>query len=263
MGIKFMAAWVALAAGTAGAADVQKPAGDSVLSYSGVARSLQSNQFLYGEHHFLRYQNGDLAERVVLYTCADGSAFARKVVGYAHPLAPDFELVDESSGLREGLRPQGAQRQVFYQESRAAPERDKAAPNALGLVADAGFDEFVRRRWEPLVAGQKQNIEFLVPSRLDSMSFQVKHLRSQTVVSQPAEVFELALAGVLGWVAPSIVVYYGVHDHVLLLYEGLSDLRDAGGNNYKARIEFLPNLRVPSDAASLDAAKHARVARCH
>ena len=65
---------------------------DAYVSYSGVARARGSNQFLYGEHHVLRYQAGRLAERVVLYTCRDGAPFARKTVSYVDPIAPDFTL---------------------------------------------------------------------------------------------------------------------------------------------------------------------------
>jgi hypothetical protein len=54
--------------------------GDRYLSYSGIATARHSAEFLYGEHHVLLYRDGRLAERVVLYTCRDGSAFARKTV---------------------------------------------------------------------------------------------------------------------------------------------------------------------------------------
>jgi hypothetical protein len=98
---------------------------EGYLSYSSVARVRHSTQVLYGEQHVLRYQQGRIAERVVLYTCRDGSAFARKSVSYSNALVPDFLFEDASNGMREGIR-EGATpggREVFYRERSGDPEK--------------------------------------------------------------------------------------------------------------------------------------------
>jgi hypothetical protein len=48
--------------------------------YSSVPRVHHATQVLSGEQHVLRYQQGRIAERVVLYTCVNRSTFARKSV---------------------------------------------------------------------------------------------------------------------------------------------------------------------------------------
>ena len=231
-------------------------------AYSGTATDVHSGDFLYHENHWLRYRAGALAERVVLYTCKDGSPFARKTVSYVSPLTPDFQLEDESNGLRQGVRTQGGGRRVFFRADRASTEKSEALPPEPDLVADTGFDEFVRSRWRVLLDGQTVSMDFLVPSRLRSLEFKVQHLRSDQVDGVPVEVFHLKVAGVIGWVAPSIDVYYGAQDRVLIRYVGLSDLRNASKDNYQANILFPPSERKPTDEQALAAARQARLAPC-
>ena len=211
---------------------------DRYLSYSGTATAPHSTDILYGEHHVLHYRGGQLADRVVLYTCRDGRPFARKTAVYGDPLAPDFLLEDDSTGMREGVRTQADQRVVFFRRVRVETEKSGPLPSVPGLVVDTGFDEFIRAHWQQLMTGAGVGMHFLVPSRLESMSFQVQHVRADSLDGVPTEVFRLKLAGVLGWVLPGIDVSYSADDPVLVRYEGLSDLRDAAGNNYPASITF-------------------------
>jgi hypothetical protein len=114
------------------------------IAYGGNALETGSGAFLYAEHHVLKYEDGRLRERVVLYQCADGSSFARKTASYARPLAPDFLLEDSSNGVREGVRDDGGLRTVFFRANPQTAER--SAPLKIGpeWVIDSGFDEFIR-----------------------------------------------------------------------------------------------------------------------
>jgi hypothetical protein len=106
------------------------------------------------------------------------------------------------------------------------------------LVADAGFDSFVRERWAQLLEGDKLRFDFLVPSRLDFLSLKVQRLRADTEDGVPAQVFRLSLSGVLGWFLDGIDVWYADDDRSLLRFDGLSNVRDERGENYTARIRF-------------------------
>jgi len=235
---------------------------DQYVSYSGTATARHSAKFLYAEHHILRYRDGRLAERVVLYTCRDGSPFARKTVSYVDAFAPDFLLEVASTGMREGVRTVGNERSVFFRDDRVEPEKASPLPSTPGLVADAGFDEFVRAHWRALMSGESQELHFLVPSRLEEIGFRAQHLRSETVDGISAEVFRLKLAGFWGWVLPGIDVSYGADDHTLMRYDGLSDLRDASGDNFQTQISFPSSDRAPSSAASMAEARQAQLAPC-
>ena len=235
---------------------------DAIVTYRGAATQLATRQPLYLEEHFLRYRNGQIAQRVVLYQCADGRPFARKQVDYVDRFAPDFDTLDVSRGLHEGLRSSSGQREVFYRETTSTNEVRKLLPPTSRMVADAGFDEFVRAHWDDLMSGQNLGLDFLVPSRLGVHGFQVRHVRAASTDGIPAQVFRLRLSGVLGLLLPAIEVYYSDAQRTLVRYEGLSNLQDADGNQYKARIVFLPQDRVASDVTAMHKAQEAALRPC-
>jgi hypothetical protein len=206
-----------------GIASIQTEGG--YMSYSGTAAAPHSMTFLYGERHVLSYRDGRLAERVVLYICGDGAPFARKTARYVAPFAPDFLLEDASTGLREGVRSVDDGRSVFFRRDGAAAEKARPLPQDPELVADAGFDEFIRAHWRPLLEGTPLKMHFLVPSRLEDLAFEVRHSRSETIEGMRTEVFRLSLAGLLGWLVSPIEVSYDAGEHDLLRYDGPSDLR--------------------------------------
>lgn len=228
----------------------------------GRARSADGD-LLYLEQHLVRRDAGRPLERLVLYRCADGTAFARKRVDYRQSaLAPEFALVDARSDYREGLRRPGGPQEVFVQEGAGDPER--AAPvAAAGLVADAGFDEFLRRHWDRLLAGESVPLAFAVPSRLESMDFTVRRLRGGAqVAGEDAVVFRLALDGWRGWLAPHIDVAYGRESRRLLRFEGLSNLRsDDGRRQLAARIDF-PRPAQPADEGQWQAFAREPLSAC-
>lgn len=218
---------------------------------------------LYLEQHLVRREQGRPLERLVLYRCADGTAFARKRVDYRRSaLAPEFALEDARTDYREGLRRAGGPQQVFVQEN--AGDAERAAPlEASGLVADAGFDEFVRAKWDRLMAGESVPLEFAVPSRLESMDFTVRRLRGGAAVGgEDAVVFRLALGGWRGWLAPHIDVAYGRDSRRLLRFEGLSNLRtDDGRRQLAARIDF-PRPARPADEGQWQAFAREPLSAC-
>jgi hypothetical protein len=234
---------------------------DRFITYSGTALDVKDAAFLYRETHWLRIQDGEVVERVVLYTCRGGTPFAHKIVTYQNRFAPDFLFEDASNGVRLGLRGHDERREVFYRDDGRSAEKQSELP-ATDLVADSGFDAFVRTHWSELMDRGVVSMKFLVPSRLEEMSFKVQHLRSDRIDGAPVEVFRLKLSGALGWVVPSIDVYYGASDHVLLRYVGLSDLRGASRDNYVAAIDFKPNDRKSTDEASMNVARKARLEPC-
>lgn len=240
-------------------------ASEQYVAYFGVAASQRSDQLLYGESHVVRYQNGRIAERVVLYTCPDGTPFARKHSTYEDPLAPNFVFEDVSNGMREGVRaganPKG-NRTVFFRGFDGKPEKSAPVSEVPGLVIDSGFDEFIRSNWQTLMTQGSLSLQFLVPSRLETLGFQLQHLRTGNEDGTPTEVFRLKLQGILGWIAPNIDVTYSERDHVLMRYEGLSDLRDKSGDNLRVDITFRLSDRKPSDAAAAAAAMSAPLLAC-
>jgi hypothetical protein len=232
------------------------PAAAEPLRYEeGLARAPGGDTLLYREQHWLRLRAGRPLERLVLYRCPDGTAFARKQVDYrGSAQAPAFALEDARSGYREGLRRAGPRPVVFVQEGGRVPEAAKAL-SAGAIVADAGFDEFIRAHWDPLVAGRTLPLEFAVPARLRSLPFSLQRVGGARVGGERAHVFRLRLDGWLGLLAPRIEVSYGERSRRLLRFEGLGNLRDdAGRSQLPARIEFPVAPRVAAEEEWREAA---------
>ena len=231
------------------------------LRYEGTAYDRDDASVLYRESHYVEYAGERVVERLVLYRCPDGAPFARKRVAgeFGTPWLPDFDMQDQRLGYREGLDGDAESLSVFVQEDADSEvEREPIDEVPVDLVADAGFDAFVRDNWDRLATGEPVAFHFLVPSRLDYTRFKVKRLRDEPQQERPVRVFRLALGGLLGLILPGIDVSYERDQRVLMRFEGLTNVRDAEGDNYVARIEFPIAGRVAeSSSTALDAAREA------
>lgn len=231
-----------------------EPLEGSSLEFRGEARSRSDGSLLYIEQHAVR-DFGRVGEtRVVMYRCSvGGEAFARKELSYgAVREEPEFIFRDGRSGYVEGLRRTPTGLRVFQQERADMPRREAKVPANIVIVSDAGFDEFVRKHWNELEAGKTVRFPFLVPARLDYLSFKVKKNRETRIDGQPASVIRLNLSGVLGWFLPYIEVSYRQSDRVLLRYEGLTNIRDLSSDYQIAVIEFPQRARRSVTAVDLE-----------
>jgi hypothetical protein len=214
------------------------------IQYEGTAYDIKGEAVLYRESHFLARAADGSGERVVLYRCPDGAPFARKRIAYGgDAAAPAFELLDARLGYREGVRDASGRREVFVQRAPDAPEEAGPLPDAKGLVADAGFDAFVQVNWDQLQAGETLRFPFLVPSRLDYFNFKVSKEGDESIDGVEASIYRLALGSWWAFLLPYIDVAYSKSDRALLRFTGISNVRDAEGDNLKARIEFPQSSR--------------------
>ncbi len=228
--------------------------GAGVLRYEGLASDPASGAPLYRETHYVQDGDAGLQQRLVVYRCADSERyFARKQVRYRDDAAqPEFELVDARQGYREGLRANAdTDHEAFVRTSSAEAEQTARLPQTMSFVADAGFDEFVKRHWQQLESGAEVRFGFLVPAELDILGLKIRRHRSETIDGRDASVIRLSLGAWWGFIAPHIDAYYDRETQVLLRYQGLSNLRGDNGRNFPVRIEFPVGMRRPSDDSSL------------
>jgi len=206
--------------------------------FTGYARDLETKALLYVESHAVSNAGTAREMRVVLYQCADGSPFARKELSYTRDrIAPGFRFEDARSGYADGLARDAQGLEVFERSGSGAPLRRERV-DAAGLVADAGFDEFVRTRWDELESGKAIDAPFLVPSRLDSMPFRVRKVDEANIDGETVSVIRLSLAGLLRFFLPDIDVSYRKSDRQLMRYRGTTNIRDANGKLLVAQIDF-------------------------
>ncbi len=222
----------------------------------GSAYELDSGKLIYSETHQIRREANKIAERVVVYRCANGSPFARKQLSYADGvLVPTFETTDGRTGYREGLRKTTNGLEVFYQRNGKRKEEKETLEKTANLVADAGFDEFVVQNWDRLMKKESVALDFVVPSQLDYLRFKVKWTGSAQFEGEKVQMFKLAPSGVLGWITSGLDVGYADSDRSLRTFSGITNLRDNEGDNYEASITFSRKTEGLSSVGALSASK--------
>jgi hypothetical protein len=223
--------------------------------YNGDAYDVAGGSLLYRESHY-RFTVDGMAQHLVLYRCADGRPFARKLLrddGDAQ--APDFDMADARINYREGVRRRGNKREVYVQRTLDTPEQAELLSMPADGVIDAGFDEYVRRHWDALAAGSTLTLPFLVPSKRMFYSFKLAKVENANNASNLT--IRLSLGAWYAFLLPHIDVVYDRASRRLLRYEGVSNIRDDARKNYNVRIEFpvAPTSATPEqiDTASADA----------
>jgi hypothetical protein len=179
-------------------------------------------------------------------------------------VTPDFTLRDARNGYREGVRTQSGEREVFVHRVGADRSRSATLPTVPMPVIDAGFDPFVRRHWQALASGRTLKIDFLVPSRLKFMHFRIARHQDARAAARGTLVLRLELDSCIAFALPHIDVGYGMHDHRLRWFRGLSNLRDMQGRNVRVLLRYRPDLRATHvEPADLEAARSAELdGRC-
>lgn len=235
----------------------------AISGYRGEARD-STGTLIYVEQDFV-WDGG--ARRLTLYRCPDGQPFARRQndARGGDLAAPDFSLDDAQTGYREGVRRNAdGTRSVYVRMHRDGREESAPLPAARHMVIDAGFDAFVRRHFDALRARTTMPVAFLVPSHLKTIGFKIARIDDARALAHGEVAFRLELGSWFGFLLPHIDVRYDAQNRALRRYVGLSNLRDARGDNIKVSIDFpLAQARSDIPRAELIAAQDAALdGRC-
>lgn len=211
-------------------------AGAEIVRRIGYAYEEGQEVLLYTEEH-QEWKEGDtIARSVVTYRDAEGNLIATKELDFSgDPLNPDFRLSSTFNGHLEGAKQAADRCLVFFRRSREHEYEEKVIDLPGHAIIDGGFDRFIENNWEELLAGEVFERPFLVPSFHRFIDFRI-YLEAENgnevvFAMEPASVF-------LRIVGEKIKVTYDRDNESLRLYEGISNVRDAAGENYEVRVEF-------------------------
>lgn len=215
----------------------------------GLASNPETKQTLYTEQHWIRLNQVAPVERLVLYRCMDGTAFARKRVNYQPSAqAPAFEFFDARQGYLEGLRYIKNKAALWHRSPGKQAEKNSLL-DIQNLVADAGFNEFIRIHWQKLRSGSALPLRFAVPTRLQAYKFSLKQTGESQLAGIPAVTYQMKLSGLLSLIADPIEVTYDKSTRRLLQFKGLSNLRDDDGDfALIAQIDFPKTSRQAEES---------------
>lgn len=214
---------------------------DSQYAVSGSAYNIENNRLLYRELYSPINENREVT---VTYVRPDGTPFATKVLTYTgDPVQPEFEYNDQRDKEHLAAHFTAGRLTLVYDQEGYKQEKD--IMETLGLVIDAGFDAFVQKEWDKLVAGKKLNFHFTLPYRLSTVKLQVKQITADKsplfkagvpetwryFIIEPANKFAALFAD-------PIHLAYESDGKYLMRYHGRSNLDSDEGGTWDVRIEY-------------------------
>lgn len=219
------------------------------VQFHGEAYALDSDDYLYRETHLAYFDDDDHHYSKVVYTGADGDTIAIKQIDYRHdPMQPGFRTEDLRDGYIEGVEVRGDSIRIFNRKSAEHDFEEKIVPLHDNLVIDAGFVYCVQRHWDELVQGETVKFDFVLPSHLKTIGFQLKNDGETTFEGRPALRLKMELSSFF-WrlFVDSVHLTFDLQTQQLLAYEGISNISKPDGGGYMARIVFPQQMQLSSD----------------
>lgn len=202
----------------------------------GEAYDTDSKQLLYVEKH--RYVAGN--QHQVTYYSPDGKLFAEKLLSYGkYEQAPAFEQTNDLRGEWIKVTAEGEQLHVAYREKTDAVVFDKRVKVSDHLLVDAGFDRYVKMHWDELVTNQTKKIDYLVPSRLTTVGFEVGRVNCLAGTAQHAVCFAITpTSWFVSLAVDPITVAYDPESHNLLRFNGRGNIASGSGKYQNVDIHY-------------------------
>ncbi len=214
-------------------------AGDKIGETIGMAYDLETDEFLYSETHCV---SEDSAKREVLYTDAEGTLMASKLLDYSSGVTtPSFvqHNLYSSEFIEVGFEQGMVSMAIIDADSREILKSAQAQPSQkLPIVIDAGFDSFVRQHWDSLVAGESHEFQFPLADRETLVELRIQRLGC-SYSSQTDQCFRLDVANwLLRILVKPIELGYDQEARRLTRFRGLSNIGDANGNGLVVDIKY-------------------------
>ena len=190
-------------------------------SVIGEAYAIDGSAIRYLEEHRCA---ADGEECVVEYRYPEGNVFARKQVDYRPSMqAPGLRIED----LRAG--------ETIVIDSDFEDD----------VVVDAGFDHYVRLRWDELANGEEVRFPFLVAGRAKPLNMRAQ-LEEELACSESRLCLTITLDNwLLAALVSPIRLEYDQASRRLMQFEGVSNIRDEEGKSQEVRLDY----RYQDDAA--------------
>lgn len=231
--------WRVLAVALTFVAHPSAALGETLVHYQGIAREPSGTRVAYLEEHYVRRKDDRVTDRLVIYTCADGRPFARKQLNYEKSLlVPELKMNDARAGMNIALNTTTGRRELTVSTRDDPAPRHHTVPVDPDVVADAGFNELLLQRWDPLIRGEDVTFRIVLLGSGAVHRLKAEHVEHLTGAGEERDHFRVALGGLLGLIAPSIDVWYSTRGHMLRRYEGISNLRDERGRQLRVVIDF-------------------------
>lgn len=209
----------------------------------GTAWATDRSEILYREFHFAEDAELDLPTRVE-YRTPDGTVIAEKTVDYSvDTSAPAISQTDFRNDAVIRTSHSGSDVALEFRAHDSDNLQRTTVRRRDGLIIDAGFDPFVRDNWDRLANGRRITTDFLVPARMDTVRIGISKTDDSDCDADAQQIhcFVIRPAGLLrvaGWFVDPILIAYAPDTQRLLMFHGLSNLRDDAGETRNVLIQY-------------------------
>lgn len=221
----------------------------------GYAYDSQQGELRYTEIYQNRYSpEGNLVASEVEYRPADSSSpLATKTLHYhKHPYAPEFTFTNHITRYAESIRWEGVNT-VLIRHRESDTWQQRTLEVSEPVVADAGFDAFLKDNIDRLEAGKTVKFNFLNPARLDWYRFSAEPIK-QTAATITINVYPRN--PLIRWLVDPILLTYQLPTNTeptprLVRYSGLTNISLNDHSPVIADIVYEYGQRPPEQIVNL------------
>lgn len=221
----------------------------SLWEFTGKAFDINDDDvLLYEERHQIEGQCVNntwqpLSHQVKYFRQGEESAFASKTLSYTEsPLRPSFDFRQSEFDERMVVANREDRRLEIIWNTNKGKKKTFETPVDQDVVADAGFDNFVRRNWPEIQDGQSVDFRFLAPTRGEHYAFVLEQTSDSRVSGDVAVVIRPS-GLVTRFLVDPIILGYST-DGALTDYVGLTNVRESDDQNYTAHIRYQTETAV-------------------
>lgn len=212
------------------------------IRFVGTATPVEGGDAIYQETHEIdgSCEQGLFTPKThsVRYSSANEDAFASKTLSYAQsPRRPSVEFRQPRfSEVIEIKNLNDQSLEVIWQAPSGSTER-ASIDVTPSLVADAGFDNFVRQNWTRVVVnGESVKFNMVAPTRGDYYGFMLEPASDRRLDAEH-QVRIRPSSTLMGFLVDPILLGYS-SDGLLTDYLGLTNIRENKDSNYTAHIRY-------------------------
>ncbi len=214
----------------------------------GYAYDKQTKQLVYTEDHYENYVDGLILTSRVIYRDPSDKIIASKTVDFTNnKFMPEFALQNTENGHKEITRYVQSEYEVLFSKKETESEKQASLNYPDDGISDAGFDNFIIKNWQQLAAGEVFKRDFLIPSMMDFIKFRIYQYE---VIDEEGESLRLINIEpdnfLIRAFAGTTKLYYEKDKPKLKMFDGVSNMRDSNGENYKVTIRYEESKKLAS-----------------
>ncbi|MEX0603442.1 MAG: hypothetical protein WD623_07160 [Marinobacter sp.] len=221
----------------------------SLWEFTGRAFDINNDDvLLYEERHQVEGECVNstwqpMSHQVKYFRDDEESAFATKTLSYTESsLRPSFEFHQSEFDERMVVANRDDRQLDIAWKTNKGEKKTFETPVNQSVVADAGFDNFVRRSWPMIQANETVDFRFLAPTRGEHYAFVLEQTSDSRVSADL--VLEIRPSGfVTRFLVDPIILGYGA-DGALTDYVGLTNVRENADQNFTAHIRYQTKTAV-------------------